>query len=156
MNIFEFCSQVFMAGVVAFAGMVATEPKKKRIENYNALIEKLIEEIKRTNVLAIRYWSSDGRKSGLEAEILSARTECYRLALAVNRKQGPSFEHHFISKEIHQYFVLLTEGSFQQEARTNDMARLNRIDPILKRLCDDVESAKIPFTVRNLALSKVK
>lgn len=135
--------------------MLCTDPKKHRIADYNDQLKDFLNALNQANDLAIRYWSYDGQMNELEGFLISAKTECNRLATAINRKRCELYNFVLVAQKTSAYFQVITGDTFRQENRKSDTRKLDEADLILKELKDSIESSKVSYTIKNIALLKL-
>ncbi len=150
-----FLLNILGAGLTAFVAMLATEPKKQRIAEYNQFLKEFKSHLDKTHNYAIQYWSRDGQIDELEAFLMAAKTESSSSLLAINRKQCDLLNYPLASKKMYSYFKLITGDTFRQVSREADSARLDAAVLILCELKDYISSAHISCTTKNILFLRI-
>lgn len=145
-----FVIEVLGAGIIAYVAMLFTEPKKQRVAEYNDLLKDFSGALSQAHDLAIRYWSCDGQVNDLEGFLLSAKTECNRLASVLNKKQCKFYDFEAIAQKSFSYFQIITGDGFQEQARKADAQKLDEANKVLRELKDFIDSSKVSYTIKIL------
>ena len=151
----ETAFQIIVSVFISWLTMLATEPKKQRILEYNELLQKLLDKLAESDQTAIQYWTQEGALLDLERQIISFKTECYRLATTLHRKGCKFYDVEVVTKSIASYFKIVTGGEFQQADKNPAPNIFDETNIVMNNLKNQIEQSKVSCTVNNILFTKI-
>ncbi len=142
--------ETIVSGIIAYICLLALEPKKQRMNDYNASLSSLSDELARVHGTAIEYWSQRQRMEAHEVRLVSGRTEINRQVESIRDRNYSGYRLNDIRTNIARYFQIVTGGTFQQNNRPEDPTLMDKADKLLADIRNDIDKSRIPFNVWNI------